>query len=229
MNQFFILFFNVAIAQVLRCYDANVIALTFDDSPSPNTRRIVNTLNKHGVTATFFVNGYNVIKGGWRDLRYITKFNHTIGTHTFSHAALEQLNLFNVNRELYDNELIFRMAIKQRPRFFRPPYFSYNDNILELAEGVFGYTLVATNLDSQDWATKNSTDILRRFQEAIAVEGQGYITLQHDPINASVDILDQIIKLIKSSNYRIVSLQDCLKTSSYQLDNVYGPNLLSGI
>lgn len=220
---------NVVVAQYTTCLNPNTVAITFDDGPGNNTRAIVDILNKNGVTAAFFVNGIRVIRENrWDDLKYIDAAGHTLASHGFSHAALEQLNDFNIRRELFDNELVFRMSLKKRPRFFRPPYFSYNAAIQNMAQTTFGYALVVSNLDTNDWASLNGTDILQHYKDAVNVSGQSYISLQHEQVTETVDVLDAAIKYIKSKNYRIISLSECLGLQPYQLDNVYGPYLLNG-
>ena len=61
-----------------------VCFLTFDDGPSANTDRILETLDRYGVKATFFVVG----KTGAADqerMRKIVAAGHTIGMHSWSH------------------------------------------------------------------------------------------------------------------------------------------------
>jgi len=63
---------------------AKVIYLTFDDGPSKNTAIILDTLQKYGVKATFFVNGRdNEFARGM--YRRIVGEGHVIGNHTYSH------------------------------------------------------------------------------------------------------------------------------------------------
>jgi peptidoglycan/xylan/chitin deacetylase (PgdA/CDA1 family) len=71
-----------------------MIALTFDDGPGPSTLRILDALRAHGVLATFFVLGRNIVENPWTDapgigraiVRQAVVDGHTIGNHTFTHA-----------------------------------------------------------------------------------------------------------------------------------------------
>ena len=215
---------------VEKCVVPGTIALTFDDGPSENTRQILKVLNKHKVTATFFINGINVVRKDHKFLRNIVDEGHTLGTHTFSHPALEKLSDFNILREMYDNEFIFRQVLNKRPRFFRPPYFSYSDHILKTIEN-FGYTLVLTNLDTYDWEGKTDAEILNTFSENLVDNNKtSFISLQHEQVLVRTKVLDDIITLVKKRNYKIVSLKECLGyASDYFEDEKYGPNMLNGI
>jgi peptidoglycan-N-acetylglucosamine deacetylase len=65
---------------------ADVVALTFDDGPSPWTRPVLDLLAAHGSHATFFVLGCLAgAEGGGQALRRIVEAGSEIGNHTFSH------------------------------------------------------------------------------------------------------------------------------------------------
>ena len=65
-----------------------VVALTFDDGPSPDTTPLVlDILRASGVTATFFVLG-DAVERHPDLLRRIVRDGHQIGLHGYEHRAL---------------------------------------------------------------------------------------------------------------------------------------------
>ena len=58
--------------------------LTFDDGPSKNTDKILETLDKYNIKATFFVMGpsYN-LKNSY--LKKIVQYGHTLAIHSYEH------------------------------------------------------------------------------------------------------------------------------------------------
>ena len=67
------------------------VALTFDDGPDPGTTpRILATLRRHDVKATFFVVGSQVERHLGL-LRRIVEEGHTIGNHSYDHADMSYL------------------------------------------------------------------------------------------------------------------------------------------
>ena len=63
-----------------------VCCLTFDDGPSPNTDRVLDTLDRYGVKATFFVVGNSASSAENQErMRTITAAGHAIGMHSWSH------------------------------------------------------------------------------------------------------------------------------------------------
>lgn len=62
-----------------------VVYLTFDDGPVPEqTPWVLDLLKKHGIKATFFCVGENVVKHNDIFKRLVAE-GHTVGNHTFNH------------------------------------------------------------------------------------------------------------------------------------------------
>jgi peptidoglycan/xylan/chitin deacetylase (PgdA/CDA1 family) len=228
LNLFLIFIAQVNCNYYERCSKNNTIVFTFDDSPNVNTTtKLLKILNKYNVDATFFINGYNVEKNKLSKLIKKLSNTQTIASHTFSHPSLLKLNKFNIYRELYDNEYIFRKILKKRPLFFRPPYFDYNDSIVNITNE-FGYHIIGSNLNIQDWKINNATQIFNEYIRRIQ-KNESYIILMHDYVEENIQIIERLIKYTKRIGYSIVSLQECLNMStSYIDDNIYSPNLDNG-
>jgi peptidoglycan/xylan/chitin deacetylase (PgdA/CDA1 family) len=62
------------------------VALTFDDGPQPvPTKKLLDVLDAHGYSATFFVVGLWVRADTYQLIQRMVKNGHEIGTHTYSH------------------------------------------------------------------------------------------------------------------------------------------------
>src|SRR5580693_2652897 len=81
------------------------VALTFDDGPGPYTQRLVATLDRLRVHATFFA----------------------IGDHTETHPMMASLTAHEQYEELFDQMAQIEGLGGPRPRLFRPPYGSFNE------------------------------------------------------------------------------------------------------
>src|SRR5947207_1285636 len=76
------------------------VAITFDDGPDPlYTARALAILRRHGVKATFFLEGKNVLEHP-ELVRQIVLEGHAIGNHTFSHPHLKLKNRIAVGKEI---------------------------------------------------------------------------------------------------------------------------------
>jgi peptidoglycan/xylan/chitin deacetylase (PgdA/CDA1 family) len=102
--------------------DGKQVSLTFDDGPNPDaTPRILDTLAKHGVKATFFILGAHAER--WPDLvhRVVTE-GHQIGNHGYFHRKLHLKSPFYVKRDLVLGKRAIERAGAQSPKFFRAPH-----------------------------------------------------------------------------------------------------------
>lgn len=98
-----------------------VVALTFDDGPSPVwTPQILDELQKAGVKATFFMLGEHVEKYPAIAKR-VAKEGHEIGNHTYDHHVLIYYKMDELQKEIKDAEKAIRNITGQTTRYFRPP------------------------------------------------------------------------------------------------------------
>ncbi len=97
------------------------VALTFDDGPNPiSTPPLLDLLTRHGVSATFFVNGHRAEQ--FPDLiRRIISHGHTIGNHTYTHDNLIMFKrALSLKSEIEKTQRVLRIQ-KVHPLTFRPP------------------------------------------------------------------------------------------------------------
>lgn len=100
------------------------ISLTFDDGPDPRTTpRILDTLQKHDLKATFFVLGYQV-EDHPELLRRIVEEGHTLGNHTYDHADMSGLSANQMRSELRSTQKAVDDALGYHYPMvlMRPPY-----------------------------------------------------------------------------------------------------------
>ena len=125
MATFTIFFDQAVIVRKGTIYHINtldkVVALTFDDGPSPVwTPKILDELKKAGVKATFFMIGEHVEK--YPDVaRRVAEEGHEIGNHTIDHHVLVYYKMDELEKEIKDNEKIIKTITGQTTRYFRPP------------------------------------------------------------------------------------------------------------
>lgn len=158
--------------------DSKKIALTFDDGPHPYlTGRILEILERYGVQATFFMVGVNVVN--YPDAaRAVISAGHEVGNHTFSHDHMAHLSEAEVQRELGLCEDALAELCEYRPHLFRPPEGAVNTYIEHCTESN-DYTLILWSLDTRDWETKDTEQIVEKVLSRIHA---GDIILMHDYI-----------------------------------------------
>ncbi|MDX6552934.1 MAG: peptidoglycan-N-acetylglucosamine deacetylase, partial [Gaiellales bacterium] len=136
--------------------DQPLVALTFDDGPSPQTPPILDLLAEHGGRGTFFVLGESV-EGREEILARTIAEGHEVGNHTFSHPHAMQRT---------DDELAHDIARCQRllghaPVLFRPPYGEDALRCSRIAEARMLPTTVLWSIDPCDWLERDDAAIAK--------------------------------------------------------------------
>lgn len=99
-----------------------VLALTFDDGPTPGaTDSILGMLADAGVRATFFFTGSELAENTGLATRYL-EAGHDLGNHSFSHQRMVFKGRGFIASEIETTDSLLREAGQRGPIHFRPPY-----------------------------------------------------------------------------------------------------------
>lgn len=180
-----------------------LVAFTFDDGPSYNTIKIVNTLVKYDSKATFFLVG-NQIEKYAKTMDVLVKNGMDIGNHTYSHKELTKLRDKEILKEIdLTNEVIYnKTGIK--PMFLRPSYGAMNKRIKKLST----MPIIIWNIDTLDWKYHNSNKIKDKILKYVS---DGDIILMHDTYVATLNAVEMVIPELKKQGYKIVSVSELFK------------------
>lgn len=180
-----------------------MVAFTFDDGPSYNTIKIVNTLVKYDSKATFFLVG-NQIEKYAKTMDVLVKNGMDIGNHTYSHKELTKLRDKEILKEIdLTNEVIYnKTGIK--PMFLRPSYGAMNKRIKKLST----MPIIIWNIDTLDWKYHNSNKIKDKILKYVS---DGDIILMHDTYVATLNAVEMVIPELKKQGYKIVSVNELFK------------------
>lgn len=187
-----------------------LIALTFDDGPSNNTKYFIKELQKRDALVTFFVVGNRVKK--YEDvLKEAYLIGNQIGSHTYSHKNLLYLNEEEITKEIEKtNEAIYNV-IGTKPTIIRVPYGNINKKIRSISN----MNHILWNVDTLDWKYKNSN---RVYKEIIKHAEDGNIILLHDIFKTSVNGVLKAIDELKKQGYEFVTIDEMVYLKNIKLD-----------
>jgi peptidoglycan/xylan/chitin deacetylase (PgdA/CDA1 family) len=146
--------------------EAPLVALTFDDGPSPWTEPILEHLERHDAQATFFAIGEAIDARGADILRRIVAGGGEVGNHTFTHPRLTGLSDADVLDEMTRTTPLIEAASGVAPIYWRAPYLDRNDHLLELI-GTLGLREIELSVVTADYAQSadaTAEDVLGRIQ-----------------------------------------------------------------
>lgn len=192
------------------------VFLTFDDGPSRNTKKILDTLKKYDINATFFVIGENLTEDGVETVKRALEEGHMLGMHTETHSY-EQI-YHSVDAFLKDYDKLAARFVElfgECPGIYRFPGGSYSTYINPIKEelkeemkrrGFLGYDWSVSGEDSV--GTPTAASIKKNIFDTI--EGQKYpIILLHDSpcSNLTAEVLPEIIERLLAEGYTFKTLQ----------------------
>ena len=188
----------------------NAIALTFDDGPEPGvTERILDTLQAHGLRATFFMIGEKVAASP--ELARRVAENHEIGHHTYTHRKLTELADAEVQQELDKTDAIFMEVLGRRAEWFRPPFGALRQN--QAARVLSrGMRVALWSLDAEDWRGGPGAAVTERILTHIH---PGAIVLCHETPVTAESLDATLCQLRDTQPWRAVTLTELVSSSAH--------------
>jgi len=194
-----------------------VVALTFDDGPSPDwTLKILDELKEAQVKATFFMLGAHVEK--YPDVaRRVASEGHEIGNHTYDHHVLIYYKTEELEREILDAQAAIYKVTGITTKYFRPPK-AWLTASEKKAIKKMGYETILWSLNSKDWVTFHDKQITSYILRNIR---PGDIILFHDSGGVfypeggnrkqTVKTISRLVNKLREKGYRFVTISELLK------------------
>lgn len=183
--------------------DKKVVLLTFDDGPKEQVMidGLIDTLDKHGAKAIFFVNGYRV-KAHPELLQLIHDRGQIVGNHSWDHIDLKKESEANMRQQIEDVQAIVKETIGEAPRFFRPPFGSGNNVTHQIADDN-GLIYMTWSNGSLDWDSKNKNKPDAVIQNVLDQLHAGSNILMHE-LPWTVEALDELLTKLEDKGYGFV-------------------------
>jgi polysaccharide deacetylase family sporulation protein PdaB len=201
--------------------EKKLVALTFDDGPSPTfTSQILNLLDQYNAKATFFIIGKEAEKYPNLIMREF-KEGHEIANHTYSHQEVTEMSEYELKVELRQTHKIIQQIIGEDVKLFRPTSGYYADYIVRVARSL-DYTVIiwTWGQDSRDWTQRNGELIAKRIIKTVK---PGDIILFHDrggDRSNTIKALQIILPVLKEKGYKFVTVSEILKNRKNEIENV---------
>lgn len=183
--------------------DTKVVLLTFDDGPKEQEMidGLIDTLDKHKAKAIFFVNGYRV-EAHPELLQLIHDRGQMIGNHSWDHIDLKKESASEARKQVEDVQAIVEKTVGERPRFFRPPFGSGNDQLHEIVADNDMIYMTWSN-GSLDWDSKNKNKPEAVIQNVLDQLHAGSNILMHE-LPWTVEALDSLLTQLEEKGYSFV-------------------------
>lgn len=176
-----------------------VVFLTFDDGPIPEvTPWVLDTLDRYGIKATFFMVGDNVRRHP-QLLEEVRRRGHAVGNHTMHHLQGMKVTAYRYMHDISEaNDLI------DSP-LFRPPHGLLRWKQARAIKD--RYNLVMYDLVTRDYSKKLNPEQV--FNNVRRYARNGSIIVFHDSLKAEKNmkaVLPRAIEYLRSLGYEFEPL-----------------------
>lgn len=189
-----------------------IVALTFDDGPDEDhTLRVLETLGKHKVKATFFLIGEKAEKNP-QIVEKIVKAGHTIGIHTFSHSSLSPFYSKNkyLSDEIIKSKDLLEKIVGKSLLLFRPPFGVTNPIISKATQKLISIGWSIRTFDTISFLSHDF--ICKNIEKRIKC---GDIILLHDRCKGSEELTERIISILKNKGFEFQTVDTLFQIKAY--------------
>lgn len=203
-----------------------VVYLTFDDGPSDNTIKVLETLKKHNIKATFFMIAKEITPERESLVKQMIADGHQVGVHTYCHKKNEiycsKEACLNDFKAAY-NKLVEVTGVS--PTVFRFPYGSANSYICSYCNDIIremdsmGLTYIDWNVSAEDAVGKpTSYSILKNVKKFEKYNEP--VVLMHDGSSNTLTakLLPQIIDKMIAAGYEFDTIDHRSKPYQWSHD-----------
>ncbi|WP_354136738.1 polysaccharide deacetylase family protein [Bradyrhizobium sp. LB11.1] len=185
------------------------VVLTFDDGPWPhNTPAVLKALADQCTTGIFFSIGKHATYEP-ELLKQVYAAGHTIGTHTWSHANLNNKKLTEAQRkeEIEKGISAVKWALGgiSPAAFFRFPALQHPPEMVTYL-GNRNVAIFSCDIDSFDFKASKPEKVIDTVMKGLDRKGKGII-LMHDFQKHTAEALPELLNRLKAGGYKIVAMR----------------------
>lgn len=188
-----------------------VIYLTFDAGyENGYTPQILDALQKHGVSAAFFIVG-NYLETAPDLVKRMVDEGHLVGNHTYHHPDMSAINTADsFAAELAAVETLYQEVTgKAMPKLYRPPQGKYSTENLRMAKEL-GYTTLFWSLAYVDWYVNDQPTPEQAYKKLLPRIHNGAVVLLHSTSATNAAILDELLTKWEQAGYTFGNVADFL-------------------
>ena len=177
------------------------VYLTFDDGPIPEvTPWVLDTLDRYGIKATFFMVGDNVARNP-ELFEEVKRRGHRVGNHTMNHKILTKIGAGEIAAQIEKCNQAVQNVTGIRPRTVRLPGGGKNSTVL----ANISQPIILWNLDTLDWKHRNAATSVQKVLSSVK---DGDVILMHELYTASADAACQLIPELTARGYQLVTVSE---------------------
>lgn len=196
--------------------DKPQVAISFDAAwGNEDTKKILDTLEKYNVKATFFMTG------GWvekypDDVKAIFKSGHDLGNHSENHKHMSELSYNEIADEIDKVTKKVNDLTGVTMNLFRPPYGDYDNQLIYQLKDL-NYYPIQWSVDSLDWKNYGVESIIDTVLNHKALKN-GAIILMHNGGKYTAKALPKVIEGLQQKGFELVPISKLIYKEHYHIE-----------
>ena len=187
--------------------EEKILYITFDNGYEAGyTNQILDVLKKNEVKATFFITAHYLNTASELVQRMIEE-GHIVGNHTVNHKSMPEITEQEIKEEVMKLHQAVYEKFGYEMKYIRPPKGEFSERTI-IETNNLGYQHVMWSFAYVDWDEKKQPNEEKAKKTILDNLHNGEIILLHGNSKTNANILDSIIKVIKSQGYEIKSLEE---------------------
>ncbi len=190
------------------------ITLSFDDGPTSDIMSdMLDVLERHGVTASFFLVGNKFDASTEAVVRRADAMGCDIQNHSFTHSDMSKMDVETIRDEYEKTDALIEKYTGKKAEFFRPPYISIGGNMYRAIKVPF-----ICGQGCEDWLPEVTAE--QRIERILNSAEDGQIVLLHvmEGNGATVQAVDAVIPELKRRGYEFVNLPELFRIKNVNPD-----------
>lgn len=181
-----------------------MVALTFDDGPGYNkaSDNILDTLEKYGAKATFFMVGRNA-KNNPDNVKRKVELGMELGNHTWNHAHygrnVTPSDISKASNAIFDICGLY-------PTAFRSPGGMTTDTIKSECKKE-NMAIYYWTVDTQDWMSRDADKVYNMVMNNVS---DGDIVLMHEIYDSTASAVKRIVPKLIKKGYQLVTCRELM-------------------
>lgn len=186
-----------------------VAALTFDDGPrEPDTRALLDVLDREHIRATFFMVG-RAVERNPELAREVVRRGHQVGNHSYSHTRMLLVSTDFCRDEITRTDALLRQAGATGPIHFRAPFGIKLWSLPWVLDEMHRLDVLASVV-TRDYERLGTDRIVADVMNQIH---PGAVVQLHDgggPRDQTVAAVEQLVPALRAQGYRFLTVDEML-------------------
>ena len=194
------------------------VAISFDVNWAEHDylEEILDVLDKHNASATFFIMGgwVNYSEENLTKLKSIYERGNEIGNHSYKHPNFSTISEERMKDEIEKTNEVIKEVTGAETKLFRFPSGDYNEKSCKYVRSL-NMIPIQWDVDSVDWREEGEEIEFKRVKDNLK---EGSIILFHNNAKYTAHNLEKLLSYLEEKRYKTANVSELIYKDNYYID-----------